>query len=355
MSEDYISASKKRQEAWSIHLQNYESTSKVLVEKWEKIQQGHKKLKAKMMTLKEENGGSGVKDSDVLDINAGGLVIQVVRGTLTQKKGSVLAAMFSGRWENQLQRDQNGRIFLDVNPVCFRCLVDYLTECKNAPPEDEPDFPQTDLENQTVLNRLGESLGLVEQILEDESSILVDYDHIKALAQFFSEDEISGQLRLLFRGSRDGMNARSFHKKCDDEGPIIVLVKTTQGYIFGGYSGLEWRRSGDEVLSSSAFLFSLNCHASTNPTKLRQQDTWNDESLYFDPSYGPCFGSGHDLCRFGRTNTSHLGHTYELPNGWNSESFAGSNTFELSEVEVFSLDALKLAAIDPTFPFSETE
>ena len=34
--------------------------------------------------------------------------------------------MFSGRWEDRLERDSEGRVFLDYNPYCFGKILDYL-------------------------------------------------------------------------------------------------------------------------------------------------------------------------------------------------------------------------------------
>jgi len=41
-------------------------------------------------------------------------------------KESLLAAMFSGRWESSHTYDSEGRIFLDYRPVCFQKIVNYL-------------------------------------------------------------------------------------------------------------------------------------------------------------------------------------------------------------------------------------
>jgi len=43
-----------------------------------------------------------------------------------QVKDSLLAAMFSGRWESSHTYDSEGRIFLDYRPVCFQKIVNYL-------------------------------------------------------------------------------------------------------------------------------------------------------------------------------------------------------------------------------------
>lgn len=34
--------------------------------------------------------------------------------------------MFSGRWEDRLERDSEGRVFLDYNPYCFEKILDFL-------------------------------------------------------------------------------------------------------------------------------------------------------------------------------------------------------------------------------------
>ncbi len=43
-----------------------------------------------------------------------------------QAKGSSLAARFSGRWEQCLDRDAQGRVFLDFDPYCFQIVLTYL-------------------------------------------------------------------------------------------------------------------------------------------------------------------------------------------------------------------------------------
>ena len=44
---------------------------------------------------------------------------------------------------------------------------------------------------------------------------------------------------LIYRASRDGWAASSFHSFCDRKGPTVVIVKS--GYnIFGGYAAQHW-------------------------------------------------------------------------------------------------------------------
>jgi len=99
----------------------------------EKAQTEEKRLQDKLHDIDERkrqcaaaNGDVDVSDDDLIEINAGGKIIAARRGVLCQLKGTKLEALFSGRWEQKLQRDSSGRIFLDVNPKAFQAIVDWL-------------------------------------------------------------------------------------------------------------------------------------------------------------------------------------------------------------------------------------
>lgn len=67
-----------------------------------------------------------VADNDVLNLNVGGTLLTTKRSTLTQAESSSLAARFNGRWEQSLDHDDQGRIFLDFDPYCFQQILFYL-------------------------------------------------------------------------------------------------------------------------------------------------------------------------------------------------------------------------------------
>jgi len=98
------------------------------------------------------NGGVDVKDDDLIEINAGGKIIAAKRGVLTQRKGTRLEALFSGRWEKKLQRDNSGRIFLDVNPKAFRAIVDWLNMLSISSEDNPPQSPSGDEDHKNMLN-----------------------------------------------------------------------------------------------------------------------------------------------------------------------------------------------------------
>lgn len=49
------------------------------------------------------------KSADLVELNVGGEPVTANRAVLTLVPESMLAAMFSGRWENRLQRDRDDR------------------------------------------------------------------------------------------------------------------------------------------------------------------------------------------------------------------------------------------------------
>ncbi len=48
------------------------------------------------------------------------------------------------------------------------------------------------------------------------------------------------KMTKIYQASKHQFLALSFHKYCNDMGPTLILIKTTDGYIFGGYTTQSW-------------------------------------------------------------------------------------------------------------------
>ena len=46
----------------------------------------------------------------------------------------------------------------------------------------------------------------------------------------------------------------------------MTVIKSSEGYIFGGYIENSWNSSSSCISSKQAFMFSLHCHAGLPPT-----------------------------------------------------------------------------------------
>lgn len=88
------------------------------------------RVRAERRAFDEERGqmaAPGAHHSDILTLNVGGeRCVQRRRSTLCAVEDSFLAARFSGRWE-QIDRDSDGRHFVNYSPDLFLPLLDYLS------------------------------------------------------------------------------------------------------------------------------------------------------------------------------------------------------------------------------------
>ena len=62
----------------------------------------------------------------------------------------------------------------------------------------------------------------------------------------------------IYKGSRDGWEKVIFASRVFDKGPTLIIVKSTTGAIFGGYTSKNWAASGGFVKDTDAFVFNLN-------------------------------------------------------------------------------------------------
>jgi len=110
-------------------------------------------------------------DDEVLTLNVGGSVFATRRSTICLYDGSYLAMLFSGRWESSIERDAEGRFFLDFDPASFRLVLNFLrsrrVECAGSP-APPPDVPP---EREEHFRNLVEYLGLTAQLKEAAEAV----------------------------------------------------------------------------------------------------------------------------------------------------------------------------------------
>ncbi|XP_016146551.1 interferon-induced protein 44-like [Sinocyclocheilus grahami] len=65
------------------------------------------------------------------------------------------------------------------------------------------------------------------------------------------------KLSLLYKASVHGYQASAFHQRCDHQGPTLLVAYNHSGYIFGGYTSVDYTQSGQYITDEEAFLFSF--------------------------------------------------------------------------------------------------
>ena len=148
-------------------------------------------------------------------------------------------------------------------------------------------------------------------------------------------------MKLLYRGTRDGMTNTNFHNKCNNQGPAISLFKNDKGNIFGGYASTDWSSYGNYKSAPDSFIFSLTNIHGTEPTKFPNSDS--KYSIYDVSSEGPRFGDDI-LTLYSSNNSSSSGFPWAYQDILNKGKsiFTGdlnnsNRNINLKEIEVFKI------------------
>ena len=194
-----------------------------------------------------------VQFSSTVKLNVGGQHFTTSVQTLTKEPNSMLAAMFSGRFD--MKPSEDASFFIDRDGTHFRFILNFLRTGKLTLPEgatfikeleEEAEFYQI----QGLIDALRSAKLTVKVGTPDEpfreSTILTNVEHRKILKGWLPEAMV-GEWRLLFRASRDGFAASAFHSKCDNKGPTVTVVRSGAN-IFGGFTEKPWTNAGSKFL-----------------------------------------------------------------------------------------------------------
>jgi hypothetical protein len=170
----------------------------------------------------------------------------------------------------------------------------------------------------------------------------IDSKIISSIPEIFSTFGCT-RFRLLYRGSRDGFEANTFHSLCDGHSNTVTLILSANDCIFGGYTPIAWRSSGGVTSdpSLSSFIFTIKTPHNL-PSQIFKQ-TKADKAIYNDSSYGPIFAGYSDLgiadqCQNSSGSWSNLGVGYINDTGIDGKNvLTGSYNFTVKEIEVFEL------------------
>jgi hypothetical protein len=332
MNMDELSAPNKRlKSARDSHVQDLDNEISALDKRETLLNERLLELDHKKHEIAQAHGNLDAADDDLIEINAGGKIIVAKRSTLTQIQGSRMEALFSGRWDKKLMRDGHGRIFLDVDPICFQSIVDYLNEMTISSKDSPPSPPSVENElHKIILNHQLELFGLGPECSLPDSIIIKDAGGCDMLHAWLAEDDQDGEFSLLYRGTRDGQTNEAFHSKCDNKGCTLTVIETTCGKVIGGYSNTAWLSASVWTSANKAFLFALSGGGISSPCKMKLNDANDVHAIYCGSGYGPTFGGGHNMYVHGSRVTLNPGHIYDqgpLPLG----------EFTIKEMEVFQV------------------
>ena len=176
----------------------------------------------------------------IVKLNVGGQYFTTSLQTLTRDPNSMLGAMFSGRHE--VRATEDGSFFIDRDGTYFRFILNYLRNGELILPEGA-----TFLEELKAEARFYQLQGLLDELrvfkflkVLEKSVVLTAAEDRRVLIGWIPlEYTLEGEWLLLYRASRDGSYGSAFHKRCDNIGPTVTVVKSGAN-VFGGFTERAW-------------------------------------------------------------------------------------------------------------------
>ena len=168
------------------------------------------------------------------------------------KSKDLFETLFNNQIHGNIQYSDRANTFLlSMNMKFYEVIVDYLNNDNKINTELIKDYVDKNDAEELFgeMKMVGIELEKKERneiegyfrYIED-SSLLDDKQYHYKLREWFGSDR---KWKLLYRASKDGYTASSFHSCCNGKGPTLVVIKSTEGWIFGGYTTQSW--SGDSI------------------------------------------------------------------------------------------------------------
>jgi len=190
--------------------------------------------------------------------------------------------------------------------------------------EEKIDVLEKKIENDISIRRIKNENTLIGDIIKTN-------EHMNLICDWIDREK-PFKFKLLYKGTTDGDTNDIFHKRCDNKGPTISIIESTDGQIFGGYASKSWDKNNkSDIPDPNSFLFNVN--------NKRKYSVINNKGLM----------AGY-ICDFGGSNFHELwindnflsngGHC-DNGKGYNFTKYeltGGKSSFSIKELEIYKVD-----------------
>ncbi|KAJ5070896.1 pep-cterm sorting domain-containing protein [Anaeramoeba ignava] len=189
------------------------------------------------------------------------------------------------------------------------------------------------------------------------SEIVKDIEYVLKLQEWINDNEFFSKMKKGYSAKIDGFSAQNWHSAVDNKGKTLVIIKTKDNFIFGGFTQIGWTMDQSKwsyklqnpdrgwIIDPNAFIFSLrNDKGNRKPEKFPIKQGEEHHAFWYNYNEGPDFGNGADieLNSYLQPGRSNFGYSYHLPNGIKYETkksksyLAGSyNEWIVDELETY--------------------
>ena len=212
-------------------------------------------------------------------------------------------------------------------------LIEQINEMKKEIKENKEEIKKINEKLDILFKEKAKADGIDSKIIKKNEELNLISDRIKN-TELLKNKKI--KYKLLYRGTRDGMNPSSFHQKCNSIPQTVSIVQTTKGYKFGGYAEKTWENhNGIWIKDDKSFVFSIDHMKIYNNVQ-------GKEAILHNNDYGPTF----KCCIYlGKDFSNNQNYTWDKNNA--NQYFSGFNRdyelndgeryFSLAEIEVFQV------------------
>jgi hypothetical protein len=193
-------------------------------------------------------------------------------------------------------------------------------------------------------DKKGESKPRIPRNIDskDIDSNIITSQHAKTISKWVDKlnitDELTSpyELKLLFRGSRDGFYPNKFHEICDLKSRTVTIAKVKgSNEILGGYNPIAWKSVDRYSNTKDSFIFSFN-NKDGNEHHILSRIIDNRHAIDNRSYYGPSFGNG-DLILWGLDINTLCNYCYARKNSYEIPIRITEDRFSIEEYEVFQL------------------
>lgn len=153
-----------------------------------------------------------------------------------------------------------------------------------------------------------------------------------------SQQELE-EWKLLYHSATNGLSFNTFVANISSgDGPTVLVIKDTEGYIYGGYASQPWERRGDFYGDMKSFLFQLYPQASIfRPTGANNNLQWCAMNFSSD-SIPNGVGFGGRANHFGLFLSANFdqGHTFECTT-FNSPCLSSTSRIRPEVIECWGI------------------
>ena len=161
-----------------------------------------------------------------------------------------------------------------------------------------------------------------------DSNIIEKEDEVKLIFSWLNKKPT--KTNLIYNSKNDGDSLSKFYEKVANKSPTILIVKSLNGYRFGGYSSVFWKNDSDWYKDDESFIFSLDSKKKYNILKN------SINHIYGNPSFVQFGNDIRIYDKFTSVDSNFVGKLYyNSPD--NYEMNGGIKNFKVSNFEVYQI------------------